>query len=158
LIPVLLVVGAAGGVHTQVGDGGGRSPNTGGGHQCHQDEQGAQQVPPEQPHHARCWRIWLRAVGAPWEKILDKRSPEILFGRKPGLFWNQNSKISIRGKFSRFAVAQPDLAMDLANGAQFQVQIKDILVRIPKIYMYDTRMEVFHTEIRNQNSMRLVIT
>ena len=48
--------------------------------------------------------------------------------------------------------------MDLANGAQFQVQIKDILVRIPKIYMYDTRMEVFHTEIRNQNSMRLVIT
>jgi hypothetical protein len=67
--------------------------------------------------------------------------------------WNQNSKISIRGKFSRFAVAQPDLA----NGAQFQVQIKDILVRISKIYMYDTRMEVFHTEIRNQNSMRLDI-
>jgi hypothetical protein len=62
--------------------------------------------------------------------------------------------ISIRGKFSGFAVAQPDLA----NGAQFQVQIKDILVRISKIYMYDTRTAVFHTEIRDQNSMRLVIT
>jgi hypothetical protein len=39
--------------------------------------------------HSRCHRssritqdagvyAWLRAVGAPWEKILDKRSPEIL--------------------------------------------------------------------------------
>jgi hypothetical protein len=35
-------------------------------------------------------------------------------------FANQNSKISIRGKFSGFGVAQPDLA----NGTRSQVQMK----------------------------------
>ena len=73
-----------------------------------------------------------RGVPTPWEKTLDKRSPEILVASLLVDF-NQNSKISNSGKFSGFGVAQPDLA----NGTRFQVQIKK-------------RLTVFHQKLESR--------
>jgi hypothetical protein len=89
------------------------------------------------------------------------------WSRKPGRFWSytdQNSKISIRGEFSGFGVAQPDHA--ILNGTRFQVQIKKHLTlfhqnlesrAVRKIQLRYQQPEDFHAPVYHM-SISLFVT